>query len=132
METTKTGKPCQSWTSQLPHAHYNTNPIDFPDHNLVDAQNYCRNPYGLLSAPWCYTTDPNSRWEFCDVPPCDSLGKSIGFAISKIKVPETTQCVSDIIVKWYLIILTMPWSTEITWYIAKTSCRSSMLNRFIS
>lgn len=20
---------------------------------------------------WCYTTDPNSRWELCDVPQCD-------------------------------------------------------------
>ena len=32
--------------------------------------NYCRNPDGEPK-PWCYTTDPNVRFEFCDVPFCD-------------------------------------------------------------
>jgi len=27
--------------------------------------NFCRNPDGEPSI-WCYTTDPNKRWDFCD------------------------------------------------------------------
>lgn len=23
--------------------------------------------------PWCYTTDPGKRWEYCDIPMCDEL-----------------------------------------------------------
>ena len=29
-----------------------------------------RNPDGD-SGPWCYTTDPDKRWEYCDVPVCE-------------------------------------------------------------
>ncbi len=35
--------------------------------------NYCRNPDNKPHGPWCYTTDPNKRWEFCGVPKC--MGK---------------------------------------------------------
>jgi hypothetical protein len=31
--------------------------------------NYCRNPDGE-PRPWCFTTDPNRRWELCDIPRC--------------------------------------------------------------
>ena len=48
------------WDSQEPH-----------DHNFSDLEeNYCRNPDGSDGA-WCYTTDPDVRWELCDVPSCD-------------------------------------------------------------
>ena len=33
-------------------------------------ENYCRNPDGERM-PWCYTTDPEKRWEDCPVPRCD-------------------------------------------------------------
>ncbi|CAC5360611.1 unnamed protein product [Mytilus coruscus] len=36
-----------------------------PDKNT----NYCRDPYNT-GAPWCYTTDPNVRWDYCPVPKC--------------------------------------------------------------
>ena len=58
--TTKNGLECQRWDSQEPH-----------DHNFSDLEeNYCRNPDGSDGA-WCYTTDPDVRWELCDVPTCD-------------------------------------------------------------
>ena len=37
--------------------------------------NYCRNPDGEAQ-PWCYTVDPNSRWEFCSIPLCSKFTKS--------------------------------------------------------
>ena len=36
-----------------------------------EAENYCRNPDGDDDEGlWCYTIDPASRWEYCDVPVC--------------------------------------------------------------
>lgn len=31
--------------------------------------NYCRNPDGELR-PWCFTTSPTKRWEYCNIPSC--------------------------------------------------------------
>ena len=60
---TVSGRTCQKWSVQTPHTHRWT---DQGDHN------YCRNPDGEAGA-WCYTTDPDVRWELCLVPECDSL-----------------------------------------------------------
>ena len=27
-------------------------------------------PGGVGAGPWCYTSDPNVRWEYCDIPQC--------------------------------------------------------------
>lgn len=32
--------------------------------------NYCRNPDGDRIGPWCYTTDPERRYESCNIPQC--------------------------------------------------------------
>lgn len=61
---TKSGKKCQKWTSQTPHNHDNT-PDKKPNKGLGD-HNYCRNPNGSSDGIWCYTTDPDKRWEYCD------------------------------------------------------------------
>ena len=64
------------WSSTSPHDH---------DFGSVGDHNYCRNPDGE-QGPWylseffdstvpmsrCFTTDPNQRWEYCDVPLCGS------------------------------------------------------------
>lgn len=43
---------------------------------LYSAQeNYCRNIDGERR-PWCYTTDPNRRWEICDVPDCGEINSA--------------------------------------------------------
>eukprot|EP00058_Branchiostoma_floridae_P019990 XP_002605480.1 hypothetical protein BRAFLDRAFT_92897 [Branchiostoma floridae] len=63
---TRSGRTCQRWDSQTPHGHDRT-PRNYPAGGLVN--NYCRNPDGWY-ALWCYTTDRNSRWEYCDVPSC--------------------------------------------------------------
>merc|ERR1719239_1636274 len=33
--------------------------------------NFCRTTLGDSHAPWCYTTDPSTRWDYCDVKHCD-------------------------------------------------------------
>ena len=70
---TYTGKTCQAWTAQTPHVNpYKYMPYLFHDGSATNAQNYCRNPGQDKAHPWCYTTDPNTAWEYCDVPYCTS------------------------------------------------------------
>ena len=67
-DKTKTGKTCQKWTSQSPHRHSRTNE-NYPNTGVgttTDDHNYCRNPDNEPLGIWCYTTDPKSRWEYCD------------------------------------------------------------------
>ena len=67
--TTRSGETCQKWSEQSPHSH-DRNAKNFPDKGLGD-HNYCRNPDGEPTI-WCYTTNPDIRFEFCD--PVDSTG----------------------------------------------------------
>ena len=71
--TTVSGKTCQHWTQQSPHKHSFKTDDKFLDKTIEDAGNYCRNPDDWQSA-WCYTTDPNKRYEACDIPKCDQSG----------------------------------------------------------
>merc|ERR1712002_753473 len=59
---TRGGYQCQNWNSQKPHGHGYT-PERYPNSGLV--KNYCRNPSNGDTV-WCYTTDPNKRWDYCD------------------------------------------------------------------
>ena len=73
VSVTRSGYTCQSWSSQCPHRHYRT-PNYFPE--LKNAGNACRNPGGQAPhGPWCYTTNPSVRWEYCNIPVC-SPGKT--------------------------------------------------------
>ena len=58
VNVTITGIPCKAW-----------NNTSFK--GLAGEQNHCRSPnINLYSGVFCYTTDPNVRWEICDVPVC--------------------------------------------------------------
>jgi len=63
--TTVSGRTCQHWGSSSPHHHGNT--------HLWKEGNHCRNPDGE-PRPWCYTTDPDVRWEFCEELRCGAGG----------------------------------------------------------
>ncbi|XP_066460479.1 muscle, skeletal receptor tyrosine-protein kinase [Eleutherodactylus coqui] len=64
---TASGIPCQKWSQQVPQLHIKMPPAF---QQLSNADNYCRNPGGEHERPWCYTTDPNVRWEYCNIPAC--------------------------------------------------------------
>ncbi|KAK9411717.1 plasminogen [Crotalus adamanteus] len=76
--TTGSGRTCQEWQSQVPHEHTSFTPETHPRSGLE--KNYCRNPDGDTNGPWCYTTDKNKGWEYCDIPQCsvpdDGCGKA--------------------------------------------------------
>ncbi|XP_070534538.1 uncharacterized protein [Ptychodera flava] len=61
VSTTETGLECQYWSEQTPHPH--RTPKAYP---FLKGHNYCRN-LGGSNRPWCYTTDPDTRWEKCAV-----------------------------------------------------------------
>ncbi|XP_064877194.1 hepatocyte growth factor-like [Oncorhynchus nerka] len=67
MDHTENGKECQRWDSSKPHRHP-YQPKKYPDKGLND--NYCRNPDNRLR-PWCYTMDPQTPWEYCNISVCD-------------------------------------------------------------
>ncbi|CAB4035413.1 partial, partial [Paramuricea clavata] len=72
ISVTASNIPCQTWTDQCPHRH--TMNKTYPE--LNNANNYCRNPQNSGKQPWCFTTDKNKRWEYCDIPKCISVDGS--------------------------------------------------------
>ena len=70
VSVTESGKTCQPWKDQYPHAHsYGDKTSDFSEGEFPD--NFCRTTLDYPSAtPWCYTSDPDTKWEYCDVRAC--------------------------------------------------------------
>lgn len=44
-------------------------PSLYPNASLEE--NYCRNPDHDAKGPWCYTTNPETRFDFCNIPECE-------------------------------------------------------------
>jgi hypothetical protein len=69
--TTTSGKVCMSWSVETKSDGVTgTWTGTFGTTGAVEKgigdHSYCRNPDGE-PAPWCYTTDPSTRWEACDI-----------------------------------------------------------------
>ncbi|XP_076815263.1 uncharacterized protein LOC143461284 isoform X2 [Clavelina lepadiformis] len=62
--------PCQRWDVTFPHEPKQT-PRDGGHHN------YCRNPDNDLDGTWCYTVDPDVKWQLCSIPKCPDDSKVI-------------------------------------------------------
>lgn len=61
---TLSGRKCQRWIDQTPNTHsYKKGSSEWKSYNLKE--NHCRNPSKAPGGPWCYTTDKNTRWEYC-------------------------------------------------------------------
>jgi hypothetical protein len=69
INVTKSGIPCQRWDAKEPHAHAHSS--ELLAYNRL-RENYCRSVGGEMY-PMCYTQDPNIRWQFCQVPTCESI-----------------------------------------------------------
>ena len=73
VNVTVSGRSCQAWDLTTPHYH----PLTSLYRPCLEGHNYCRNPEGRGTQPWCYTTDPSKRWEYCTVALCiESSGSS--------------------------------------------------------
>ena len=57
-----------------------------PGSSLTANENYCRPLDKFL--PWCYTTDPDKIWEFCDVNYCPSKFSAPSYKRNKTKYPN--------------------------------------------
>ena len=68
---TVTGRKCQEWAKDVPHKHRYHIDNRYPEGSEVEAKSFCRDPDGD-GAPWCYTIDPDKRWEYCGIPSCAS------------------------------------------------------------
>ncbi|XP_074643642.1 muscle, skeletal receptor tyrosine protein kinase-like [Tubulanus polymorphus] len=71
INVTKTGRRCLMWSHQWLHTAH---PQIFPE--LINAQNYCRNPGGYRLQPWCYYS--YTEKEDCNVPECGLVDKVTG------------------------------------------------------
>jgi hypothetical protein len=61
---TVSGRLCQNWESQFPHAHGYTSAAS--PTSGVGPHRYCRNPDGLRASMWCFTIESAVEWELCD------------------------------------------------------------------
>ncbi|ELU00257.1 hypothetical protein CAPTEDRAFT_145783 [Capitella teleta] len=73
LSSTLSGRTCQRWDKQKPHAHNFVAASHFPGGDL--AHNHCRNPSNDPGGPWCLTTDPKTRQEYCRVLFCSSCDR---------------------------------------------------------
>ncbi|XP_030302722.1 plasminogen isoform X6 [Calypte anna] len=83
---TARGRTCQEWSSQKPHSHKYFTPVTHPRAGLD--KNYCRNPDGDINGVWCFTTDPEKKWEYCEIPRCSSSEHDCG----KVPVRSEKTC----------------------------------------
>uniref|UniRef100_A0A8C0W347 Kringle domain-containing protein n=1 Tax=Castor canadensis TaxID=51338 RepID=A0A8C0W347_CASCN len=68
MSKTKSGVTCQKW-SLIYLGKLSFYPEKYPTEGLEE--NYCRNPDSDENGPWCYTTNPDQRFDYCDIPECE-------------------------------------------------------------
>lgn len=87
-QKTRLGKTCQKWNSQSPHKH---EALKDQDHN------YCRAADDTKDI-WCFTTDPEVRFDYCDY-----LGRhSPHTETAQVEVPKQTYHLLQIVFPYTL------------------------------
>ena len=77
---TGSGLKCQRWDVNSPH--------DVKYKPIISMHNNCASPDGDAK-PWCYTTDPEVRWEYCH-PKCQVIPMTTTTITSTTTTPTTT------------------------------------------
>lgn len=81
---TRSGILCQRWDHHTPHPHDDVTPDFYPHADL--RENFCRNPDPAQQLTiWCYTTDPNVEWEYCDPLP---QVQQVGLPRCAVRLPQ--------------------------------------------
>ncbi|KAK0395875.1 hypothetical protein QR680_001470 [Steinernema hermaphroditum] len=113
VQASKTGKQCMHWSKSAKASDLRTS---FP--KLRTSKNYCRNPGGIRSSPWCYTS-PYSQPEECDIPKCppsyypqlrdtvspessDSPGAASGPVVENPFLDKMTNFVNSMSSQWHI------------------------------
>ena len=72
LSVTVGGVTCLNWEEDVSHKFESD--WAFPDDEVEDAENYCRNPDGHDGGPWCFIPEPDdptsSTWDECGLTPC--------------------------------------------------------------
>ena len=69
-------------------------------HYLASESNYCR--IADEPDPWCYTTDNATRWDWCSVPYCCKLQRSLSLSPCLSECPHCLSMVLSILVSIFL------------------------------
>ncbi|XP_011602725.2 tyrosine-protein kinase transmembrane receptor ROR2 isoform X1 [Takifugu rubripes] len=92
LSVTRSGYQCQPWSAQYPHSHHLSQ--EYPE--LWHSHNFCRNPGDQMMAPWCFTLDPQVRFDLCDLQPCtppENMRKDILFIlVPAVSIPLVVAC----------------------------------------
>ncbi|XP_057302343.1 muscle, skeletal receptor tyrosine protein kinase-like isoform X2 [Hydractinia symbiolongicarpus] len=92
---TSTGKACLPW---------NINPfLSSPVYSNLK-NNYCRNPQGYATSPWCYVNATNRDWEFCDVPKCGGNNKANNKNVNSISIAIKVVIIVSVLVFTFVLV----------------------------
>ena len=89
---TASGYTCQRWDQQLPHQHG----YELSDRYNGVIENYCRSNDPGVASPWCYTTNPEVRWEYCSVPQCETFTVPVQLSAVEQLPPRRPICSTSI------------------------------------
>lgn len=88
--STESGRACQNWLDKHPHKI----DIEPDDKNGLGNHNFCRNPDDSFKKPWCYTMDPATPKEECDIPICETFSRQFQDEAEKLahEVADGLEC----------------------------------------